>query len=247
MGGLAGMWLRGDSFSLAGGSGLTWGFLAGLLGATGAFGLTLSMFAGGARIPHAVMPVVFGGAVTVGPRFRPCSSPAAGSGGGPLLWLGIAGMLLSNRPHHHEHAARTRRRESAVRRTRRAEISPPRTRDRRVSHIHPHADGGSGRDQSPRISNRRPARLTPAPLSTSPIEAAPGARRERRRHRQRSRPLHQNEPLGDDEAHGGGDLLLGEQYPIVHQPGAQIERDRILFHPARHSVGQGGVEGDLAP
>ncbi len=103
-GGFAGMWLRGDSFSFAGGSGLAWGFLAGLLGAVGAFGLTLSMFTGGARIPHAVMPVVFGGAVAItavstlllsGGRLR----------GGPLLWLGIAGVLGStvlitqNTPH----------------------------------------------------------------------------------------------------------------------------------------------------
>ena len=104
LGGAVGMWFRGDSFSLAGNASLGWGFLAGLLGAVGAFGLTLSMFSGGARFPHAVMPVVFGGAVTVtavatlllsGGRLR----------GGPLLWLGIAGMLVStvlittNTPH----------------------------------------------------------------------------------------------------------------------------------------------------
>ena len=65
LGGAVGMWFRGDSFSLAGNASLGWGFLAGLLGAVGAFGLTLSMFSGGARFPHAVMPVVFGGAVTV--------------------------------------------------------------------------------------------------------------------------------------------------------------------------------------
>ncbi len=106
LGALIGMWWRGDSFSATplAGSSLAWGFLAGLLGAAGAFGLTLSMFSGGARIPHAVMPLVFGGAVTVtavstlllsGGRLR----------GGPLLWIGIAGMLLStllittNTPH----------------------------------------------------------------------------------------------------------------------------------------------------
>ena len=42
-----------------------WGFAAGTLGALGALSLTLAMFNGGARIPHAVMPVVFGGAVTI--------------------------------------------------------------------------------------------------------------------------------------------------------------------------------------
>ena len=64
----------------------------------------MAMFTGGARIPHAVMPVVFGGAVTItaistlllsGGRLR----------GGPMLWVGIAGVLLSvllittNTPH----------------------------------------------------------------------------------------------------------------------------------------------------
>lgn len=103
-GGAVGMWLRGDSFSFIGSSGFSWGFLAGILGAIGALGLTLSMFSGGARIPHAVMPVVFGGAVTItaistlllsGGRLR----------GGPLLWVGIAGVLIStvlitmNTPH----------------------------------------------------------------------------------------------------------------------------------------------------
>lgn len=106
LGGAIGMWLRGDNFSFTpiAGSSLAWGFAAGLLGALGAFGLTMAMFTGGARIPHAVMPVVFGGAVTItavstlllsGGRLR----------GGPLLWVGIAGVLLSvllittNTPH----------------------------------------------------------------------------------------------------------------------------------------------------
>ena len=106
VGGAVGMWLRGDTFSFApiAGSSLAWGFAAGLLGALGAFGLTMAMFTGGARIPHAVMPVVFGGAVTItaistlflsGGRLR----------GGPMLWVGIAGVLLSvllittNTPH----------------------------------------------------------------------------------------------------------------------------------------------------
>ena len=64
VGGLVGMWIKGDSFELGGASGL-WGLAAGTLGALGAFSLTMSMFTGGARIPHAVMPLVFGGAVTV--------------------------------------------------------------------------------------------------------------------------------------------------------------------------------------
>lgn len=105
-GGAIGMWFRGDNFSLAplAGSSLAWGFAAGLLGALGAFGLTMAMFSGGARIPHAVMPVVFGGAVTV----TAVSTLLLSGGklrGGPLLWVGIAGVLLSvllittNTPH----------------------------------------------------------------------------------------------------------------------------------------------------
>lgn len=106
IGGLIGMWLRGDSFSFAplSGSTLAWGFGAGLLGAAGAFGLTLSMFTGGARIPHAVMPVVFGGAVTVTALWTVLRSGET-LRGGVWLWVGIAGMLIStllvtmNTPH----------------------------------------------------------------------------------------------------------------------------------------------------
>lgn len=105
-GGLLGMWLRGDTFSFgsSGAGALGWGFLAGLLGAAGAFGLTMAMFTGGARIPHAVMPVVFGGAVTVSALYGFFTSTAE-SRGGPLLWLGVALMLAStilitaNTPH----------------------------------------------------------------------------------------------------------------------------------------------------
>ncbi len=102
-GGMIGMWYKGDSFSPSGASGL-WGLAAGTLGALGAFSLTLCMFSGGARIPHAVMPVVFGGAVTITAIYT-----ILASGGrlhaSPLLWVGIAGMLISiviitmNTPH----------------------------------------------------------------------------------------------------------------------------------------------------
>ncbi len=102
-GGLIGMWYKGDSFSPSGASGL-WGLAAGALGALGAFSLTLCMFSGGARIPHAVMPVVFGGAVTITAIYT-----VLASGGrlhaSPMLWLGIVGMLVSiviitmNTPH----------------------------------------------------------------------------------------------------------------------------------------------------
>ena len=103
VGGMIGMWYKGDSFSPSGASGL-WGLAAGTLGALGAFSLTLCMFSGGARIPHAVMPVVFGGAVTITALYT-----VLASGGrlqaSPMLWVGIAGMLVSvvmitmNTPH----------------------------------------------------------------------------------------------------------------------------------------------------
>jgi hypothetical protein len=83
-----------------------WGFAAGTLGALGALNLTLSMFSGGARIPHAVMPVVFGGAVTISALYGMLSSGGTLKGG-PLLWVGIVGMgvsvilIAANTPHGH--------------------------------------------------------------------------------------------------------------------------------------------------
>jgi len=103
IGGLVGMWYKGDSFSAAGAAGW-WGLAAGVLGALGAFNLTLCMFNGGARIPHAVMPVVFGGAVTVTALYTVLSSGGKLQAS-PMLWVGIAGMLVSiviitqNTPH----------------------------------------------------------------------------------------------------------------------------------------------------
>lgn len=102
-GGLFGMWMKGDSFDFAS-TGLTWGIAAGTLGAFGAFGLTMAMFSGGARIPHAVMPVVFGGAVTVTALYSVFTSGTRLKAS-PMLWLGIALMLVAtviittNTPH----------------------------------------------------------------------------------------------------------------------------------------------------
>ena len=79
-----------------------WGFAAGVLGALGAFSLTLSMFTGGAKIPHAVMPWVFGGAVTVTALY---SVFILGARGNVWMWVGIVGMGLgavlvaANTPH----------------------------------------------------------------------------------------------------------------------------------------------------
>ncbi len=103
VGGLIGMWYKGDSFEPTGAGGL-WGLAAGTLGALGALSLTLCMFSGGARIPHAVMPVVFGGAVTITALYSIYSSGGKLQAS-PFLWVGIVGMLASvivitmNTPH----------------------------------------------------------------------------------------------------------------------------------------------------
>jgi hypothetical protein len=102
-GGSLGMLYKGDSFSSIGAGGM-WGFGAGILGALGAFSLTLCMFTGGAKIPHAVMPVVFGGAVTVTATYSVLMSKGALKGS-PMLWVGVVLMLVAvviitqNTPH----------------------------------------------------------------------------------------------------------------------------------------------------
>ncbi len=103
LGGLIGMWYKGDNFSPSDASGL-WGLAAGTLGAMGALSLTLCMFNGGAKIPHAVMPIVFGGAVTVTALYTVLGSMGRIKAS-PMLWVGVAGMLISiviitmNTPH----------------------------------------------------------------------------------------------------------------------------------------------------
>src|SRR5580765_921879 len=64
LGGLAGMKYTNASFAFTG-SGVGWGLVAGAFGAFGALFLTLCMFKGGNLVPQAMMPIVFGGAVTV--------------------------------------------------------------------------------------------------------------------------------------------------------------------------------------
>lgn len=106
VGGLIAMKVVGkDTFNFTDGVS-KWGFAAGTLGALGALSLTLSMFSGGAKIPHAVMPVVFGGAVTVTALFT-LMTAGEGVKGGPMLWVGIIGMgicaiiVAANTPHPH--------------------------------------------------------------------------------------------------------------------------------------------------
>lgn len=100
-GGLIAMVLRGDRLSFNDGV-FYWGFGAGILGALGAFSLTLAMTYGGAKIPHAVMPFVFGGAVTVSALY---GIVALGARGNIWMWVGVIGMGISavlvaaNTPH----------------------------------------------------------------------------------------------------------------------------------------------------
>ena len=115
VGGSVMMKVRGDSFNFTaavpGVDGIThfntakWGFLAGCLGALGALCLTTAMMTsrGNALL---VMPIVFGGAVTVSAivSFFLYRGEAKTS---PWLWVGIVGMAVCivlvayNTPHGH--------------------------------------------------------------------------------------------------------------------------------------------------
>jgi drug/metabolite transporter (DMT)-like permease len=106
-GGLLGMRARGDTFSFAGthSPAALWGFLAGSLGALGALSLTSSMltFAGPPK-PQLVMPIVFGGAVSITALVSLIQTKSAASAS-PWLWAGMAlvvvGIVLVayNTPH----------------------------------------------------------------------------------------------------------------------------------------------------
>jgi hypothetical protein len=68
-----------------------WGLAAGTLGAWGAWTLTLAMFSGGR--PYVVMPIVFGGAVTVSALFSAWKE-SEHVRVHPMLWAGIVGILI---------------------------------------------------------------------------------------------------------------------------------------------------------
>lgn len=91
IGGLVGMWQKGDTWVFPSG-GTTLGFIAGSLGAFGALTLTLAMYNGGK--PYIVMPIVFGGAVTVSAIFS-VYRERAHTEINPLLFVGIAGVVIS--------------------------------------------------------------------------------------------------------------------------------------------------------
>lgn len=105
IGGLFMMKARGDSFDYFGANfpSMKWGFLAGTLGALGALCLTSAMMysKGNALL---VMPIVFGGAVTVTALV---SVYRAGVQPSPFLWGGVGltalGVIITamNTPHGH--------------------------------------------------------------------------------------------------------------------------------------------------
>lgn len=66
---------------------MKWGFLAGCLGALGALGLTFALTKAGGK-PSYVMPIVFGGAVTVNAIAAYLSH--SGHAINPLMWVGMA-------------------------------------------------------------------------------------------------------------------------------------------------------------
>ncbi len=74
------------------GSGMTWSFIAGAVGAIGAFGVLLAFGAKGS--PAVVMSIIFAGAPVVNATIALIMHPPAG-GFGALRWQFIAGILLA--------------------------------------------------------------------------------------------------------------------------------------------------------
>lgn len=106
LGGLVGMYYKQDSFNFLGSHSpsMVWGFLAGSVGAFGALFLTSAMLSGGK--PLFVMPIVFGGAVTVTAIVSVIQLKQITTAN-PLLWVGMVlvfvGVVLvaRNTPHAH--------------------------------------------------------------------------------------------------------------------------------------------------
>ena len=113
-GGLVGMKAKADSFQFGGdhAPAAKWGFAAGALGALGALSLTTAMLsfpAGTPPKPQIVMPIVFGGAVSITALVTLVLGKQLSSAS-PWLWVGmllvIVGIVLVayNTPHGPSHA-----------------------------------------------------------------------------------------------------------------------------------------------
>lgn len=74
------------------GKGVTWSFLAGIVGAVGAFGVLLAFGAGGR--PAVVMSIVFAGAPMVNAVVATLSHPPPG-GWGAVRWQFVLGIVLA--------------------------------------------------------------------------------------------------------------------------------------------------------
>lgn len=95
IGGLIVMKMKGDSFDFTGSQSAagTWGFFAGTLGALGALSLTSAMLSfTGPPKPQVVMPIVFGGAVSISAIVSVIQH--RNTNVNPWLWVGIVGMAI---------------------------------------------------------------------------------------------------------------------------------------------------------
>lgn len=96
LGGSLGMKYTNVPFAFSG-DGLKWGLISGSLGAFGALTLTLAMFSfEGKPRPEIVMPIVFGGAVTVTAltNLFMAREQAGAHAPSPWLWVGMIGMAV---------------------------------------------------------------------------------------------------------------------------------------------------------
>lgn len=97
---------------------MQWGFFAGCLGALGALGLTFALTRAGGK-PAYVMPIVFGGAVTVNAIAAYFLVLQTGEKTNPLMWVGMVlvaiGIVLTAgyTPHAHPPAKHVAGHESA--------------------------------------------------------------------------------------------------------------------------------------
>ena len=91
IGSLIMLWQSGATWTFSG-KGVTWSFIAGIVGAVGAFGVLLAFGAKGK--PAVVMSIVFAGAPIVNAIVATLSHPPEG-GWGAIRWQFVLGILLA--------------------------------------------------------------------------------------------------------------------------------------------------------